>query len=98
MPLVASSPRSVDEHRAVVAALLPAMPAEHVPVGRALGRVLAADVVAGVSLPSFDNSAMDGYAVRSADVAAATAAAPVELPVAGDIPAGTTDVPALAPG
>jgi molybdopterin molybdotransferase len=48
---VASSPRSVDEHRAVVAALLAPMSAEDVPVGQARGRVLAADVVAGVALP-----------------------------------------------
>lgn len=95
---MASSPRTVDEHRAVVAALLAPMPAEDVPVGQARGRVLAADVVAGVALPSFDNSAMDGYAVRAADLAAATDAAPVELPVAADIPAGRTDIPALQPG
>ncbi|OZM82952.1 molybdopterin molybdenumtransferase [Pseudonocardia sp. MH-G8] len=74
------------------------MPSEDVPVGLARGRVLAADVVAAVALPSFDNSAMDGYAVRAADLAGATAAAPVELPVAADIPAGRTDVPALGPG
>jgi molybdopterin molybdotransferase len=95
---VVSTPRTVDEHRAVVAALLAPMPAEDVPVGRARGRVLAADVVAAVALPSFDNSAMDGYAVRAADVAGATAGVPVELPVAADIPAGRTDVPALGPG
>jgi molybdopterin molybdotransferase len=95
---VVSPPRTVDEHRAFVAALLAPMPAEDVPVGQARGRVLAADVVAAVALPSFDNSAMDGYAVRAADLAGATAAAPVELPVAADIPAGRTDVPALEPG
>jgi molybdopterin molybdotransferase len=95
---VASSPRTVDEHRAVVAALLAPMPSEDVPVGQARGRVLAADVVAAVSLPSFDNSAMDGYAVRAADLAGATAAAPAEMPVAADIPAGRTDVPPLQPG
>ncbi|GAA5143190.1 molybdopterin molybdotransferase MoeA [Pseudonocardia adelaidensis] len=89
-----SSPRTVDEHRAVVAALLDPMPAEEVPVAQARGRVLATDVVAAVALPSFDNSAMDGYAVRAADVAGA----PVELPVEADIPAGRTDVPALRPG
>ncbi len=91
---MASTPRTVDEHRAVVAALLAPMTAEDVPVGKALGRVLAADVVAAVALPSFDNSAMDGYAVRAADVAGA----PVELPVEADIPAGRTDVPPLRPG
>lgn len=87
--------RSVEEHRAVVAALLTPAPAEAVPLARARGRVLADDVVAAVSLPSFDNSAMDGYAVRAAELAGAV---PVELPVAADIPAGRTDVPDLPPG
>ncbi len=87
--------RSVEEHRAAVAALLPPTPAEDVPLAQARGRVLAADLVAAVSLPSFDNSAMDGYAVRAAELAGAV---PVALPVATDIPAGRTDVPALEPG
>jgi molybdopterin molybdotransferase len=96
---VASALRTVDEHRAVVAALLaPAAATEEVAVGEALGRVLAADVVAAVSLPSFDNSAMDGYAVRAAELAGASPGAPVVLPVAADIPAGRTDVPPLEPG
>jgi molybdopterin molybdotransferase len=83
----------------VVAALLePAVGVEDVPVEESLGRVLAADVVAAVALPSFDNSAMDGYAVRAAELAGATADAPVVLPVAEDVPAGRTDVPPLAPG
>jgi molybdopterin molybdotransferase len=60
--------------------------------------VLAEDVRAEVSLPPFDNSAMDGYAVRSVDVVEAGGERPVELPVAEDIPAGRTDVPALLPG
>jgi molybdopterin molybdotransferase len=91
-------PRSVDEHRAVVAALVDAAPVEHVPLAQARGRVLGADLVSAIALPSFDNSAMDGYAVRAADVAGASDAAPVELPVATDIPAGRTDVPPLEPG
>ena len=45
----------------------------------ALGRVLATPVTAAVSLPPWDNSAMDGYAIRAADVAAATEDAPVRL-------------------
>jgi molybdopterin molybdotransferase len=96
---VASAPRSVEEHQAVVAALLePAAGVEDVPVADVLGRVLAADVVAAVAVPAFDNSAMDGYAVRAADVAGAGPDTPVVLPVAEDIPAGRTDVPALRPG
>jgi molybdopterin molybdotransferase len=106
MPKVPTSPfaraargtRSVEEHRAAVAALLPPLPVERVPLARALGRVLAEPLVAGVALPPFDNSAMDGYAVRAADVAGATEADPAVLPVAADIPAGRTDVPPLRPG
>ncbi|RZU33175.1 molybdopterin molybdochelatase [Blastococcus saxobsidens] len=89
--------RSVEEHQAVVDGLLPAMPAETVPLAEAHGRVLARDVVAQVPLPGFDNSAMDGYAGRWAELAAADGS-PVRLPVAEDIPAGRTDVVPLAPG
>jgi molybdopterin molybdotransferase len=89
--------RTVEEHQAVVAALLPALPEEHLPVTAAHGRVLARDVHAAVSLPAFDNSAMDGYAVRWVEVATA-AESPVRLPVAEDIPAGRGDVVPLAPG
>ncbi|MFC5208934.1 gephyrin-like molybdotransferase Glp [Pseudonocardia sulfidoxydans] len=91
-------PRTVDEHRAFVASLLAPMPAVEVPISGALGRVLAADVVSAVALPPFDNSAMDGYAVLAADVAAASPDSPVTLPVPEDIPAGRTDVPTLRPG
>ncbi len=56
----------------------------------ALRRVLASDVVAELDLPPWDNSAIDGYAVRSGDLAAASATTPVRLRVAGDIPAGVT--------
>ncbi len=61
--------RTVAEHRAVVLSLVEPLPAERVAVGSALGRVLAEDAVAAVDLPGFDNSAMDGYAVRAADLA-----------------------------
>ena len=63
-----------------------------------LGLVLADDVIAGLSLPVFDNSAMDGYAVRVEDVAGASASEPVKLVVAEDIPAGRIDSPILVPG
>ena len=52
------------------------------------GCVLTEDVVAPAPLPGFDNSAVDGYAVRLADVASATEDAPVVLPVTGDVAAG----------
>ncbi len=82
----------------MVAALLPLLPEEDVPLAEGRGRVLARDVRAAVALPGFDNSAMDGYAARWSEVGAATAQAPVRLPVADDIPAGRTDVVPLAPG
>src|SRR5690606_31878488 len=60
--------------------------------------VLAADVVSTLDAPPFDASAMDGYAVRSADVAGATAASPVVLRVVGDIAAGDPGGAGPGPG
>jgi molybdopterin molybdotransferase len=89
--------RTVEEHQAAVSALLSPLPEESLPLAAAHGRVLARDVAAAVSLPGFDNSAMDGYAARWAEVGGA-AQRPVRLPVAEDIPAGRSDVVPLAPG
>ena len=69
-----------------------------VPLLDALGLICAEDVVATMSLPSFDNSAMDGYAVHSADVAGASADQPVLLPVVGEIGAGQAGPRTLARG
>ncbi|MEE3849883.1 gephyrin-like molybdotransferase Glp [Gordonia sp. LSe1-13] len=90
--------RSVSDHQAVVAALFGDPTPRTVPVVEALGSVMASDVVAPLGLPGFDNSAMDGYAVRSAETHSATAESPIALPVAEDIPAGRTDHLTLAPG
>ena len=90
--------RTVEEHQRVVADLITARPAVRLPLARAEGLILAADVVAGLSLPGFDNSAMDGYAVMTTDISGAGAATPVKLPVAEDIPAGRTDLLTLTPG
>jgi molybdopterin molybdotransferase len=90
--------RSVEEHQRVVTELITARPAVAVDLRDAEGLVLAEDVTAVLSLPVFDNSAMDGYAVRADEVASATAERPVKLPVAEDIPAGRTDIPTLDPG
>ncbi|WP_431876374.1 molybdopterin molybdotransferase MoeA [Amycolatopsis sacchari] len=89
---------SVDEYRAEIVSLLGTAPTVSLPLAECAGLVLAEDVLAGVSLPPFDNSAMDGYAVRAADVAGASAEHPVELPVGEDIPAGRVEVPELPPG
>ena len=90
--------RSVSEHQRVVSQLISARPAANVGLADSLGLVLADDVIAPLSLPVFDNSAMDGYAVRVDDVIGADPANPVKLPVAEDIPAGRTDLLTLAPG
>jgi molybdopterin molybdotransferase len=90
--------KSVDEHLdEVVAAVRPLSPLD-LQILDAHGCVLAEDVVARWDLPPFDNSSMDGYAVRAADVAAATAQAPSVLPVVGDIPAGSSGLDRIPPG
>jgi len=89
---------SVDEHLARILASTEPLAAYHHPLMDALGLVVAEDVVAQVSLPSFDNSAMDGYAVRHGDVVTATAEAPVHLPVVGEIGAGQAALRELPAG
>ena len=78
--------------------MIRARPAVTVALTEAQGLVLADDVVAQLALPVFDNSAMDGYAVRAEDAAGATPEHPVVLPVSEDIPAGRTDELTLRPG
>jgi molybdopterin molybdotransferase len=90
--------RSVEEHQRLVAGLITPRPAVTVDIGDALGLVLADNVVAPLSLPGFDNSAMDGYAVVAEDIAGASDEHPVKLPVAEDIPAGRTDPLVLVAG
>jgi molybdopterin molybdotransferase len=88
----------IEEHLAdVLAAVRPLAPIR-VPLADALGRVLAADVVAAAAVPASDNSSMDGYAVRAADVAGASPDSPVELEVVAEVAAGSGLDPALAPG
>ncbi|MGC5184007.1 hypothetical protein ACPXBI_28560, partial [Escherichia coli] len=72
-------------------------PTETVPLADAAGRTLAADVDARHDLPGDDNSSMDGFAVRFADVEGADAENPVPLRVVADLPAGTSDDPAFGP-
>ena len=89
---------TVEEHlERVLAGVAPLAPIDQ-PLLETLGLACAEDVVAAVSLPGFDNSAMDGYAVRYAEVAAATSEQPVTLPVAGEIGAGQATLRELAPG
>ena len=71
---------------------------ETVALDDALGRVLACDVLSDIDVNPFDNSSMDGYAVRSVDLATAAAEAPVALDVVGYIGAGSVFEGEVGPG
>lgn len=73
-----------------ICASIPAAAPETIPIEEAAGRVLTSALHASHDLPAFDNSAVDGYALRAADLAAASQTAPVTLEVIGQIPAGET--------
>jgi molybdopterin molybdotransferase len=77
---------------------VPVLGAESIPIGEALGRVLAEAVVAAREVPPWDNSSMDGYAIRAGDTAAATEAHPAVLSVAGEVTAGRVAGGSLGPG
>jgi molybdopterin molybdotransferase len=91
-------PISVDEHLARIIDSIEPLPDFPQPLMETMGLSAAEDVVSTVALPSFDNSAMDGYAVRAADVATASEENPVHLPVVGEIGAGQARLLALSPG
>ncbi len=88
----------VEAYQAVILAAITPLAATSLELAAAEGCVLAEDVTAAVALPSFDNSSMDGYAVRAADVAGAAAGAPAALAVTGEIAAGDVGAYRLAPG
>jgi molybdopterin molybdotransferase len=89
---------SVAEHRDRILATIQPLRAVTVPLPEAFQRTLAEDVLALLDVPGFDNSAMDGYALRHADATTATAEAPAALRVVADLPAGSALDPALGPG
>ena len=80
---------SVDEARARVLAVFGPLSPVDVDLEDALGLVAAANVDAPHDLPPFDNSSMDGYAVRCTDVARATESTPVALDLVGESKAGS---------
>jgi molybdopterin molybdotransferase len=89
---------TVDEQvERVVNSIRPLSPYDQ-PLLEALGLPVCEDIVAPMDLPSFDNSAMDGYAVYFDDVASAAEDQPVHLPVVGEMAAGQTRLFALSPG
>ena len=80
--------RPVVEHLAAVLARVSALSPVSFPLGEARGLVAAAELRSRVDLPGFDNSAMDGYAVRAADLVGASDSAPRRLPVVAHMAAG----------
>jgi len=81
-----------------VLAMFHPLEAERVPILDALGRVLAEDVCSDIDIPPHDNTAMDGYAIRAADVAAATPDRPVRLRIVENLAAGYVSQRAVEPG
>jgi molybdopterin molybdotransferase len=90
--------RSVDEQleRVLASAVRPAP--VRVAISEAHGLRCAEEVVTARPLPGFDQAAIDGYAVRSVDLAGTSEADPVQLPVVGEIPAGSRQPLRLQPG
>ena len=74
------------------------LPAERLKLARAGGRVLAEPIQASFDLPPFDNSGVDGFAVRAEDIQAAGRDQPARLRVVADLPAGVAARRAVAPG
>ena len=93
-----SDMRSVEEQLARVLTAVRVVPTDVVPVCDAAGRTLAAPATATHDIPLFDNSAMDGFAVRAADVADASPGNPITLRVVADLPAGVSTDPRLTAG
>ncbi|MEA3543787.1 MAG: gephyrin-like molybdotransferase Glp [Thermodesulfobacteriota bacterium] len=86
-------PISFYEARQQILDTVPALATEKVPLLAAAGRAVAEDIIADQPLPVFNNSAMDGYAVRVADCVTGAA-----LPIVGYLPAGASTVDTIKPG
>ncbi len=89
---------TVEQARQTILDTIHPLPAVSLPAAAALHCVLAEDVVSGFDIPPFDNSAMDGYAVRAAELADASAGKPVTLQLQGELPAGAVAAEPLRHG
>ena len=88
----------MEKARSLVLARAGSLGAEQVPLREANGRVLAEDLSGTEPVPAFDNSAMDGYAVRAADTVGASRESPVSMPIVAESRAGHPAGCTLAPG
>jgi molybdopterin molybdotransferase len=89
---------SVGEALDTILAAVTVLPAEVVPLAQSRGRILAAAVTSPLNLPTFDNSAMDGFVLLAADTVTASPETPVRLAIRGEIPAGATGSFTVASG
>jgi molybdopterin molybdotransferase len=88
----------VEEHLEAILAMLPTPEPIELRTADGLGLILAETATCSVSLPSTDNSAMDGYAVVADDLTTASRAEPVRLVVSGEVVAGSSELPTVARG
>ncbi len=89
---------SVEEAGKIILSRVPRLDSESVPLAEVLGRVLAEDIESEIAHPPWDNSAMDGFAVRSEDVTSASPEQPVILRVSEEVPAGKFPAGSVQPG
>ena len=89
---------SYEQALAIMAANIKPLPPGDVRPGNALGWVSAENLCCDSAVPPFDNSAMDGFALRSTDTTSATTAVPVRLRVTGMVLAGNAGDTAAAAG
>jgi molybdopterin molybdotransferase len=90
--------RSMEDHRDYLLSCIEPLPPFGQHILDAVDLSICEDVVSPISLPGFDNSAMDGYAVYAADIQQATQDSPVSLPVVGEVAAGQSATHRLSPG
>ena len=89
---------SASEARRIVLDNLPSLPTETVGLRESLHRSLAVDIIATADIPPFDNSSMDGFALRAADTIGASKGQPVKLRLRGEVKAGDVLTEPLQPG
>ncbi|HZT42829.1 MAG TPA: gephyrin-like molybdotransferase Glp [Chthonomonadaceae bacterium] len=90
--------RTVEEALEAILGRVKRLPVARVALLDSLGRVLAEDVAADIAVPPFDNSAVDGYAVRAADITGARPESPVRLRTLPEVPAGALATKPVLPG
>ena len=89
---------SVTQAREKILAQLNTVGTEIIPFTAAANRILAVDIIATEDLPLFDNSSMDGFAIRAEDTSNATFSSQLTLRVVADLPAGSIPTISIAPG